>query len=346
MRRIALILTITALFISCSRNEKSDFEKHFYDKTLRINLIHTGDAGSETFMLDKLYDDGLWYGRTKNLVNPYRLGKYFFEVRDTETNELLYSDGMSTFFSEWRMTDEAQNTKKSFQESIRIPYPQEDAILTMYRIDSIDVTEPVWEYSIDRKTKAFMEPAKNHNNRIVRLFDSGNPKDKIDIVIIGEGYGLDEIKKFDADALFFYNIMMDTEPFKSRKTDFNVHAIQVKSSKKGINTMINRGVFGYENYALAFDEWTFRKYAVQSPYDYAVILLNDENNIGGSLYNLYTITAVRSQSEDFIIRHELGHQIVGTADKFYSNDAADDSKMYYYDDFTDLTNKILDLHTK
>ena len=110
--------------------------------------------------------------------------------------------------------------------------------------------------------------------------------------------------------------------------------------------MINRGVFGYENYALAFDEWTFRKYAVQSPYDYAVILLNDENNIGGSLYNLYTITAVRSQSEDFIIRHELGHQIVGTADKFYSNDAADDSKMYYYDDFTDLTNKILDLHTK
>jgi hypothetical protein len=125
-----------------------------------------------------------------------------------------------------------------------------------------------------------------------------------------------------------------------------VHAIQVKSSKKGINTMINRGVFGYENYALAFDEWTFRKYAVQSPYDYAVILLNDENNIGGSLYNLYTITAVRSQSEDFIIRHELGHQIVGTADKFYSNDAADDSKMYYYDDFTDLTNKILDLHTK
>ena len=346
MRKTALILIIAVLFISCSRNEKSDFEKHFIDKTLRINLIHTGDASSETFMLDNLYDDGLWYGRTKNVVNPYRLGKYFFEMRDTETNELLYSDGMSTYFSEWRLTDEAQSAKKSFQESIRIPYPQKDAILTIYKIDSLDVTEPVWEYSIDRKTRAFMEPAKNHNNRIVRLLDSGNPKEKIDIVILGDGYSQDEIKDFDADALRFYNILMETEPFKSRKADFNVHAIQVKPSRDGINSMTNRGVFGYDNYVLACDEWTFRKYATQSPYDYVVILVNDTNNVGGSLYNLYTITAVRSQSADFIIRHELGHQIVGDADKYYSSYAADDSTMYYYEDFEEITNKILDLHTK
>lgn len=345
MKRIALILIITALFISCSRNEESDFEKHFYDKTLRINLVHTGDANSETFILDKLYDDGLWYGRTRNLVNLYRLGNYFFEVRDTETNQLIYSDGVSTFFSEWRKSDEAQQTKKSFQESIRIPYPQKNAILTMYRIDSLDV-EPVWEYSIDRKTRAFMEPAKNHNNRIVRLLDSGDPKEKIDIVILGDGYDIDEIKHFDADATHFYNIMMETEPFKSRKSDFNVHAIQVKPSKGGISSMTNSGVFGYESYVLAYDEWTFRKYAVQSPYDYVVILLNDDNNVGGSLYNLYTITAIRSQSKDYVIRHELGHQIVGKADKFYSKDAPDDSTMYYFDDFTDLINKILDLYTK
>ena len=95
MRRIAFLLIIIA-FISCSRNDKNDFGKHFLDKTLRINLVHSGDACDESFKLEQIYDDGLWYGRTKNLVNPYRLGTYLYEVRDVETDELLYSDGIST----------------------------------------------------------------------------------------------------------------------------------------------------------------------------------------------------------------------------------------------------------
>jgi len=346
MKRIAFLLIITTLFISCTRNEKSGFEKHFLDKTLRINLIHTGDANSESFKLDKIYDDGLWYGRTKNLTNQYRLGAYFYEVRDVETEELLYSDGVSTVFSKWRMTDEAKDKKRSFNESIRIPFPQRNAKLTMYKIDSLYITEPVWEFVIDRKTKAIVEPTKNHNNRIVRLLDSGNPKEKVDIVILGDGYTNDEIKLFDADAQRFYNSFINTEPYKSRKSDFNVHAVQVPPSKEGNRLKTVEGAFGHYLYALTYDEWAFREFATQSPYDYVVILLNTTRNCGGGLYNLYTVASIRSQSSDYIIRHELGHQIAGIADKFYSADDNSDSIGFYFHDYTDMINKILDLHTK
>ena len=78
-----------------------------------------------------------------------------------------------------------------------------------------------------------------------------------------------------------------------------------------------------------------------------MILINSKQSGGGSLYNLYSTTAIRSQSEDFIIRHEFGHQIVGLADRFYSDyDDIDTLVMPYYCDFRDMINKILDLHTK
>lgn len=348
MKRIAFLLIIIVLFVSCARNEKNDFEKHFIDKTLRINLVHVGDSSSETFKLDKIYDDGLWYGRTKNMINPYRLGAYIYELRDVETDELLYSDGVSTFFSEWRLTEEASKGKKSFNESIRIPFPSRNAKLTLYKIDSLDVTEPVWEYVIDRRTKSLMEPVKNHNNRIVRLLDSGDPKEKVDIVILGDGYNLNEIKLFDADAAHFYNCMINAEPFKSRKSDFNVHAIQVPPMREQNSLGAANGVFGHDKYALAKDDWIIREFAAQSPYDYIVILINDDKNCGGSLYNLHTVAAMRSQSEDYVIRHEFGHQLVGMADKYYAIEHDCDTletSAYYYD-FKELINKILDLHTK
>ena len=348
MKRLAFLLIISALFISCDRNVRADFEKHFTDKTLRINLIHTGDSVSESYKLDKLYDDGLWYGRTKNMVNPYRLGAYVYELRDVETNELLYSDGISTMFSEWRRTAAASKGKMSFNESIRVPYPLRNTKLTMYKIDTLDVMEPVWEYVIDRKTKSLMEPAKNNNNRVVRLLDSGDPKDKVDILILGDGYKTDEIKPFDADVLHFYNSLINTEPFKSRKSDFNVHAIQVPSYDGGNRLGTKYGTFGHDRYALASDDWVVREFAAQAPYDYIIILMNDEKNGGGSLYNLYTTAAIRSQSDDYMIRHEFGHQIVGLADKFYSKENISDTtgvSSYYYD-FNKLINEILDLHTR
>ena len=347
MKRLAILfLTISLLQISCSRNEKNVFGGFFIDKTLRINYIHTGNDKEESFKAKYLYDDGLWFGRTKNMINPYRLGDYYYELRDLDSDKVIYSDGMTTYFSQWQKSLEAKIVNKSFNESIRIPYPTKDARLIMYRIDSLDVMHQVWEYVIDKKAKRFVEPTPNHNNRILRLLDSGDPKKKVDIVILGDGYRADDAKAFDADATRFFKSLFQFEPYKSRKSDFNIHAIQIISDEW--NTLKTSDmVFGHDRYVLTPDEWPFRELSTQSPYDYVVILINTKKNCGGSLYNNYITTAINSQSDNYIINHEIGHHIAGVADEFYLNDEAlpTDSIVFSHD-YVEIINKVLDLYTK
>ena len=347
MKRLVITLLIASLFLISCNNEKSSFDKFFIDKTLRINYIHTGDNTEESFKAKYLYDDGPWYGRTENMINPYHLGDYYYELRDVGSDEVIYSDGVSTYFSQWQDTHEAEFVKKSFNESIRVPYPAKDARLVLYRIDSLDVMHQVWEYVIDKRAKVFVEPAVSHNNRIVRLLDSGDPKKKVDIVIIGDGYKADETHAFDADAMRFYKSLFEFEPYKSRKSDFNIHAIQLKS-EHGRNILRTcDGTFGHDRYVLTSDEWPLRELSTQSPYDYVVILVNTDKNCGGSLYNAYITTAINSQSNSYVINHEMGHHIAGVADEFYlSEDAQPIDSVLFSHDYEEIINKVLDLYTK
>ena len=348
MKKLVVLFLIASLLqLSCSRKNKNNFDSFFIDKTLRINYIHTGDYSEESFKAKYLFDDGPWYGRTNNLNNPYHLGDYFYELRDVESDKIIYSDGFSPYFSQWQQSLEAKIVKKSFNESIRIPYPIKDAKLTMYRIDSLDVMHQVWEYVIDKRAKVFIEQTPSHNNRLVRLLDSGDPKKKVDIVILGDGYSANEKRAFDVDATHFFNSMFQFEPYKSRKSDFNVHAIQVLSDN-GHNTLkTSDGTFGHDRYVLTPDEWPFRELSVQSPYDYVVILINTTKNCGGSLYNSYITTAIHSQPNDYVINHEMGHHIAGVADEFYLGDGAlPTDSILFSNDYEEIINKVLDLYTK
>ena len=348
MKRLVILFLLGLLFLlSCRHSHKNGFDSFFIDKTLRINYIHTGNSTEESFKAKYIYDDGPWYGRTKNLINPYKLGEYYYELRDAESDEVMYSDGFSTYFSQWQTTLDAKIIRKSFNESIRVPYPAKDARLIMYRIDSLDVMHQVWEYVIDRRTKIFMEPTISYNNRLVRLLDSGDPKKKVDIVILGDGYRADETHVFDADAARFYKSLFQFEPYKSRKSDFNIHAIQTPS-ENGRNVLkTSDGTFGHDRYVLTPDEWPYRELASQSPYDYVVILLNTDKNCGGSLYNAYITTAIHSQSDAYVINHEMGHHIAGVADEFYLNDDAQPiDSIQISHDYEEIINKVLDLYTK
>lgn len=332
--------------ISC-KHEKSRFDSFFIDKTLRINYIHTGNNEEESFKAKYLYDDGPWYGRTNNLTNPYRLGDYYYELRDVESDEVIYSDGMSTYFSQWQNSKEAKIVKKSFNEAIRVPYPAKDARLVMYKIDSLDVMHQVWEYVINRKAKTLVETTPYYNHRIIRLLDSGEPTKKVDIVILGDGYAAAETSVFDADAMHFYKSLFQYEPYKSRKSDFNIHAIQIVSENGHNRLKTSDGTLGHDRYVLTNDEWPYSELSTQSPYDYIVILLNTDKNCGGSLYNTYITTAIHSQSDDYVINHEMGHLIAGVADEFYLNDTSQitDSIVFLHD-YEEIINKVLDLYTK
>jgi hypothetical protein len=92
--------------------------------TMRLDYYHTGNATTETFSFDRVVIEPLpWPGDMAKTIDDTNLGNYFFEVRDAESNKLLYSRGFGSIFSEWSDTEEAKKLNRTFSESLRFPAP-------------------------------------------------------------------------------------------------------------------------------------------------------------------------------------------------------------------------------
>ena len=77
--------------------------------TFRVDYFHTGNATEERFSLDRLVVEPLpWPGNPTRALDETNLGKYLFEVRERETNRLVYSRGFASIYGEWESTAEAQ----------------------------------------------------------------------------------------------------------------------------------------------------------------------------------------------------------------------------------------------
>ena len=93
-------------------------------ETMRLDYYHTGDATSEVFTMDRIVIDPLpWPGDPKQKRDTSNLGKYYFEVRDFTTSQIVYSRGFASIYGEWETTEEAKTVKRTFQESLRFPAP-------------------------------------------------------------------------------------------------------------------------------------------------------------------------------------------------------------------------------
>src|SRR5438309_9415516 len=88
-------------------------------RTLRVDYFHTGTRNEEHWSLDEVVLEPLpFHGNPAKPVDETNLGKYLFEVRDRESNRLLYSRGYSSIYGEWETTDEARALARSFHESV------------------------------------------------------------------------------------------------------------------------------------------------------------------------------------------------------------------------------------
>jgi len=89
--------------------------------TLRIDLIHTGSANTESFSIDELILEGPWPGSPSQTLDGLGYGPYFFEAREAESGRPLFSQGFAGIFGEWQTIPEARDTTLTFHESLRVP---------------------------------------------------------------------------------------------------------------------------------------------------------------------------------------------------------------------------------
>lgn len=306
------------------------FENYFIDKTMRLDYFHSGTASEEHFATDRVVSDGIWSGSKKNLIDELKLGPYFYEILDRETKVLLFSKGFGSIFGEWQTIPEAGEVWGTFHESVRFPWPLKPVTVILKKRDTINNFRTIWTTDIDPASRSVNPADLAHTDKIDIIAENGPADKKVDLIILGDGYSQEEIPKFRNDAKRLSGYLMNSEPFKSHASDFNIRAVETPSSSSGVNKphhgvfkrtplTVHYSSFDSERYALTYDNRTIRDIASAVPYDLMVILVNERTYGGGGIYNLYTTVSADNKFAEYIMIHEMGHHMAALADEYYTS---------------------------
>jgi hypothetical protein len=330
--RLVRLLVAVALGLVVSLTE--DASAQSVPRTLRVEVVHTGNASSEHFGLRRVVLEPLpWPGNPGRALDDTNLGKYMFEVVDHASGRVLYSRGFASIYGEWETTDEARRIERAFDESLRFPAPAGPVRLHIKKRDRRNVFQPVWSVPIDPEALDVDRSETAPPGQLIELHRSGDPREKVDLLILGDGYTGGEREKFVQDAGRLVRILFETSPFRERQTDFNIWGLCPEARASGVSrpsdgkwlrSPINSqyDAFGAERYVLTFDDRSFREAASFAPYDFVEILVNGETYGGGGIFGLYATVAADSLWAPYVFVHEFGHHFAGLADEYYTSDVA------------------------
>jgi hypothetical protein len=318
---------------AAATRQASDFDSFFVDKTMRVDYFHTGDIDSEIISLDRVVSDGRWAGSRTRLLDDTDLGKYLFEVRDHASDQIIYSRGFASIYGEWETTGEAKQRYRTFHESLRFPWPKEPVHIVLKKRDAMNRFIEFAALDVDPSARS-VNPADLQPTAIVwTIFEHGPANEKVDIALLGEGYTVEELPKFHEDARRLTEALFRYEPFKSRRSDFNVRAIDLPAPESGVSrphggkfrrnpVSTQYSIFDSERYVLTYDNRTLREVLSAAPYEFVSILVNEKQYGGGGIHNLQSTAAVGSEFADYLFVHEFGHHFAGLGDEYYTSPVA------------------------
>jgi len=303
-------------------------------RTMRVEYVHSGNAGAEHFGLRRVVLEPLpWPGNPARPIDDSNLGKYLFEIVDAASRRVLYSRGFASIYGEWETTGEAKRIDRAFDESVRFPAPSGEFDLRISKRDARNAFAAIWSVRLDPAAPDVEPGRPAPPGPLIELHRSGDPARKVDLLILGDGYTAAERGRFEEDARRLTAILLETAPFRERRDDINVWGLCPEAAESGVSRP-SSGIwrrsplgaqydaFGSERYVLTFDDRAFREAASSAPYDFVEILVNAETYGGGGIFGLYGTVAARSAWAPYVFIHEFGHHFAGLADEYYTSDVA------------------------
>ena len=138
-------------------------------------------------------------------------------------------------------------------------------------------------------------------------------KHKINIAVVPEGYDKDEMADFLSDADRLTNAISEYEPFKTYKKKFCFRMV-LKPCSSGFSYY----TFGMERYLMTDNFQAVCKAASEGgfPWDFVIVLVNNQQYGGGGIYNFYASVSAKNQSAKEILVHEFGHSFANLADEY------------------------------
>ena len=302
--------------------------------TVRVDYIHSGNALSDQYALERVLIEPLpWPGNPARNFDDSNRGQNRVEVADAKTGDLLYSRDFSTIFGEWRTTDEASRMSRGFHESVRFPKQDRPVKVRLLKRDERNEFSVAWSIDVDADAPDVIRKQPPAPVKPIPIKVSGASPDKVDLLILGDGYTAADLKKFEADARRLSAHLFTVSPFKERANDFNVWAMAVPTQESGVSrpsTGVHHAsalgtrydIFGSERYVLTLDNRALRDLAQYAPYEFIEILVNNDTYGGGGIFGQFSTAAAGNAWSNYLFVHEFGHHFAGLADEYYTSPVA------------------------
>ena len=188
--------------------------------TVRLDYLHSGNALTEHYAIEAVVIEPLpWPGNLARNDDTTDRGQNRFEVLDAQSGVLLYSRGFSTIFGEWRSTDEAGKLDRGFQESVRFPKPEKPVRVRILKRDVKNIFSVVWSVDIDTDAPDVVRKQTPALSKTIPILVNGPSAQKVDLLILGDGYTQAEMAKFEADARRLTDHLFKVSPFRERASD-------------------------------------------------------------------------------------------------------------------------------
>jgi len=335
MRRIIIFLYGILIFSNVlPARESVRFDDYFVDKTMRIDYFHLGDARQEWVTIDRIFQQGIWAGSRRNLIDNFNNGRYAIKIYDSSSGKLIFSKGFDSYFGEYRTTTQAlEGKKRTYHESALIPFPRRKITFTVESRNRENQLQLLFSQVIDPSSVSIIREKLKSGVKVFELVKNGDPHLKVDVAVIAEGYTAGEVEKFERDLKRFTRVFFDFEPYKSYQDRFNIYGVFQASQDSGCDEP-RRGIFkntalnstfnslGSERYLLTEDNKSLRDIAAHVPCDALFIMVNQMRYGGGGIYNLYCTFTVDNQWWEYLFLHEFGHHFAGLADEYYTSSVA------------------------
>lgn len=327
MRQVVLALFMMMSAISMSAQTQ----------TLRVDYMFSGTDKSVEISLDEMSRFDGWAGRRTNLDKVPLRGNGQICMTDAQTGDTLYRMSFSSLFQEWQTTEEATQVRKSFENVFLLPMPETKAMVKIELYDFWDNVVASLNHPVDPSDiliRQLTPTAPEHRY----LLKSGCPEEKIDVVIVAEGYTEEEMDTFYADAQVAMDAILAHEPFGKYKESFNFVAVALPSKDSGVSVpgdgewkdtalKAHFNTFYMDRYLTTLRLKNMHDKLCGVPYEHIVILANTDTYGGGGIYNSYTLTTAHHPAFKPVVVHEFGHSFAGLADEYYYDDQYVE---YYY----------------
>ena len=313
-RILAAVMLMVAVggLQSAVSGQNVKFKKYFTGGTLRLDCSREGNAQGDTVWVSRWLDRSAeWHGSRHQLIDPFDNGDYRVEMRDAKSGKTIYSKCYSNLFREYKGTAKGRTVKARFEETLLLPMPKNKVKIAMQRRgDAGFIDQTVVDFDPDEQELDF----NYHIGERTDLELHGDPKDKIDVVIVAQGYNTSRDPQLRVDYYRMKEILFGQEPFKGHRDDFNVYGVKADVDAE-------YGTFGIDRYLMTFSLWYLHDMLGTTPCDYIIIMVNSEKYGGGAIYNFYAVTSMHRLAE-YVLPHEFGHAFGGLADEYVDEDLA------------------------